>query len=160
MKIINNFLNKDQFKIIQDNIFCTYFPWYLQNGILSKEDGHRQFVHNFYNDTDYVNSSYFELLKPILQKLKIKALLRIKANLLIKTNKIIEHGFHCDFKYKGATTAIFYMNTNNGYTKFKKNNTVINSEENKLIYFNNKMEHTGSTCTDKDFRIVINFNYF
>jgi len=160
MKVINNFLNKDQFKIIQNDIFCTYFPWYLQTGILKAGDGHRQFVHNFYNDTDYVNSSYFKLLKPILQKLKIKALLRIKANLLMKTNKIIEHGFHCDFKYKGATTAIFYMNTNNGYTKFKKNNRIINSEENKLIYFNNTMEHTGSTCTDEDFRVVINFNYF
>ena len=33
------------------------------------------------------------------------------------------------------------------------------SEENKLIEFNSALEHTGSSCTDKSRRVVINFNY-
>jgi hypothetical protein len=93
-----------------------------------------------------------------LKKLSVKSLLRVKANLLHKTEKTIEHGFHRDFPYEN-NTAIFYLNTNNGYTKFK-NKKIIKSEKNKLVDFNSSLEHTGSTCTDEDYRIVINFNYF
>ena len=60
---------------------------------------------------------------------------------------------------KKLKTAIYYVNTNNGYTKFKKNNKKIISEKNKLIIFDNDLEHTGSTCTDDRLRVVINFNY-
>ena len=50
------------------------------------------------------------------------------------------------------------MNTNNGYTRFKKSK--VRSEENKMVIFNSKEEHTGSSCTDQEFRVVINFNYY
>ena len=78
-----------------------------------------------------------------------------------ETQKIIEHGFHIDnpiSKTSKQKTAILYINTNNGYTKFKK--LKVNSEENKMIIFNSKEEHTGSSCTDQEFRVVINFNYY
>ena len=55
-------------------------------------------------------------------------------------------------------TCIFYINNCNGYTKFK-NNQIITSEENKLIQFDSKLEHTGSSCTDEKRRIVLNINY-
>jgi hypothetical protein len=61
-------------------------------------------------------------------------------------------------KIKNSKTGIFYINTNNGYTKFK-NKKLIKSEENKLIFFDSSKEHTGTTCTDELFRIVINFVY-
>ena len=35
----------------------------------------------------------------------------------------------------------------------------IYSEENKYIEFNSKTKHSGSSCTDKKIRVVINFNY-
>ena len=35
----------------------------------------------------------------------------------------------------------------------------ITSEENKLIKFNSQLEHTGTSCTDENRRVVINFNY-
>jgi membrane peptidoglycan carboxypeptidase len=56
-------------------------------------------------------------------------------------------------------TSIFYINSNNGYTRFK-NKKMIKSKENRLLSFNTDMEHTGSTCTDENVRIVINLNYF
>jgi hypothetical protein len=53
-------------------------------------------------------------------------------------------------------TGILYINTNNGYTKFK-NGKKIKSKKNQYVEFDSKLEHTGSTCTDEDRRIVINF---
>ena len=35
----------------------------------------------------------------------------------------------------------------------------IKSEENKYVEFNSTIEHTGSSCTNQNRRIVINFNY-
>ena len=57
-----------------------------------------------------------------------------------------------------GNTSIFYINKCNGYTKFK-NGKKFKSEENKLIEFNSKFEHTGSSCTDENRRIVLNINY-
>ena len=36
----------------------------------------------------------------------------------------------------------------------------ITSEKNKLVMFNSDTEHASTTCTNKDYRIVLNFNYF
>ena len=60
---------------------------------------------------------------------------------------------------KGSKTAVFYVNSNNGYTKLK-NGTIIKSEENKIAIFDGETEHTGTTCTDEEFRVVVNINYF
>ena len=60
---------------------------------------------------------------------------------------------------KQWTTSIFYINTNNGYTKFK-DGTKVESIANRMITFPANMEHCGTSCTDKNIRIVINFNYY
>ena len=76
-----------------------------------------------------------------------------------KTEKIIEHGLHTDVDYDNSKTAVYYCNTNNGYTRLV-DGTTINSIENRMLIFDSKTPHTGSTCTDTPFRTVINFNYF
>ena len=62
---------------------------------------------------------------------------------------------HKDFVNEGTKikTGIFYLNTNDGYTKFK-DGTIIKSEQNKYIEFDSELEHTRSTCTDSRYRIV------
>ena len=60
---------------------------------------------------------------------------------------------------KNCKVAIYYVNTNNGYTLFKNNKKVM-SEKNKLVIFDANTEHASTTCTNQDYRIVINFNYF
>ena len=81
---------------------------------------------------------------------------QVKANLLTQTPKTIEHGMHAD-KPTG-TTSIFYVNKCNGYTKFK-NGKKIQSVKNQYVEFDSLLNHTGTTCTDQDRRMVINFNY-
>jgi hypothetical protein len=156
IKIIKNCLSEKDFQLIKNTIYSDYFQWYLNFGINIEKDGFVQFTHTFYNNYTK-NSDLFENLKPLIQILDPLALIRIKANLLIKTNEIIQHGMHTDQLFK-CSTAIFYVNTNNGYTKFE-DGKIISSEENKLVVFDNFMKHSGSTCTDSNERIVINFNY-
>ena len=158
-KIINNFLEKNQFIQLQNTITSDSFAWYLVKGINTIGDNHYQLVHSIYKSYE-VNSVFFNNIKPLLEKLNAKALIRIKANFIPKTHKIIEHGYHTDFKNLKSKTAVFYINSNNGYTKFKKDKFVSKSEENKILIFDSNELHTGTSCTDADYRIVININYF
>jgi hypothetical protein len=156
IKIIKDCLSKEDFKSIKDIIYSDYFSWYLNFGVNNLGDEHIQFTHTFY-DKHVQNSNLFDNLKPIINILNPLALIRVKANLLTKTNEIIKHGFHVDQHFK-CTTAIFYLNNNNGFTEFE-NGQKIYSEENKLVIFNNFLKHTGTTSTNTNERIVINFNY-
>jgi hypothetical protein len=161
MKIYKNFLKEEDFLKIKNVLLSDFFPWYFCPKIVDSEK-YFQFFHNFY--TDYsINSSFFNLIEPMVKKIKPMSILRIKANLLYQTKKIEEHGMHTDYpineRTTGIKTAIFYCNNNNGYTKFKEG-IKIKSEENKFIEFDVNKEHTGSSCTDEQRRIVINFNYY
>ena len=51
------------------------------------------------------------------------------------------------------------MNTNDGFTEFK-NGDIIESIANRMVIFDSSLEHTGTSCTNKKRRIVLNFNYF
>ena len=161
MKIVKNFLNEDSFNAIEKVLFKprSYFPWYLSQGVSELHDGFSQLTHTFFQHDmkPNVNSPYYDLIIPVLKILKPKQLYRIKANLLFKTHVSTEHGYHVD--YADCTTSILYLDTNNGYTKFKKSKNKIKSERNKLVSFDSNLEHTGATCTNKPYRTVINFNY-
>ena len=162
MKIYNNFLPKENFEKKKKIMTGPDFPWFFNNEVLSLpgKNPHFQFVHTFYL-RDKENSNLLEFLTPIITKFKPLTLLRIKANLLTRTEKHVEHGYHVDYassKSAKITTGIFYINTNNGYTKFK-NGKKIKSKENTFIEFKADELHTGASCTDEKRRIVINFNY-
>ena len=58
----------------------------------------------------------------------------------------------------GATTAIFYLNTNNGYTLFEDGQRVA-SVANRIVIFDAALRHTGASCTDADHRLVLNLNF-
>ena len=156
IKIIENCISKNDLQNIRDMFYSNTFAWYLQLGVNTIGDGYTQFCHTFYSNFNQ-NSQNFITLKPIIDLLNPLSIIRVKANLLTKTDKIIKHGLHTDQDFK-CNTAIFYLNTNNGFTEFEDGNKVL-SEENKLVIFDNFLKHTGTSCTDKNERIVINFNY-
>ena len=89
--------------------------------------------------------------------MNIENLIRVKLNLLTKTPEIIEHDYHRDNESSNALTSILYLNTNNGYTRFKDQN--VKSQANTLLTFPSATFHSGTTCTDKDFRLVLNVVY-
>ena len=142
---------------LKETLNSYNFPWY--KGPILEENEKIQMVHKFY-EFGKVLSDYFYLLNPCLELLNVKELARVKCNLILKTPKIEEHGFHIDYEVKEKfRTAILYMNTNDGYTIFKKNNKKIKSVENKLIDFDGHLQHMGTSCTDAPYRMEINFVY-
>lgn len=158
MKIIKNCLKKEEAYKIKDLLTSQSFPWFYIKGIVFEEDNNYQFTHMFYNNFN-INSNYFNILEPIINILNPSSIIKIKANLLVKDKKITEHSMHVDVNTKHSKTAVYYVNTNDGYTKFE-NNKIIKSEMNKLITFDSNIKHCGTSCSNEDFRIVINFNYF
>jgi hypothetical protein len=165
-KIIENFFSKQQHSLIEKTLTDDIqFPWFLSNEKVSDSEfmkigdiDNYQFVHVWYKDKT-INSNYCDnltvLFDSIIQPLSF---LRIKANLTPKADSIKKYGWHVDFPGNKHKTAIYYVNTNNGKTIFK-NGLEIDSVANRLVIFDGNMEHTGTTCTDKRFRCVINLNY-
>jgi hypothetical protein len=100
-----------------------------------------------------------EVIDPILCKINPSAIVRVKANLQPVTEKIHIHDFHLDHNNFDGKIAIFYINSNNGYTIFK-DGTRIESIENRLLVFDGDLLHTGTTCTDQKVRVVINFMFY
>ena len=157
MKVIDNFLPSYQFKILERMMRSPEFPWYYNDGILKTHEPHKyQFTHTFYNHNDGTKSYYYSLLDACQNKLGVKKLVRIKANLNPRTLFHKKAGYHIDFK--DIMTAVYYVNTNNGWTKFKKGGRV-KSVANRVVIFDSNLEHSGVTCTDEKRRMVINFNY-
>jgi len=159
MNIYKNFLPKKIFKTLKDTMMGYYFPWYFNNYISDpKEDKNNfQFTFTFIKTGEYVCwGEWKDIIIPVLKNIKHKKMNRVKSNLLTKTHKIIEYNYHTDQK-KGKT-GILYLNNCNGYTKFENGKKII-SEENKYVEFDSSLKHSGSSCTDKQRRVVINFNY-
>ena len=157
MIIYKNYLSEKTFLKIKQEIMSNYFPWFFQNEVLVGDDKHFQFTYTFLNKKGMnCSPEIMNIINPILKKIKYKKLNKVKANLLTRTNKITEQGMHID--QPQGTTGIFYINNCNAYTKFETGEK-IKSEENKYVEFNSTIEHTGSSCTNQNRRIVINFNY-
>jgi len=122
------------------------------------------FIHPFYEELQ-PKSPFMKELTPILELIQPLAIYRITANLLTRLPTIVENTPHTDIgpmsdeKLKQWTTSIFYINTNNGYTKFE-DGTKVESVANRMLTFPTNMKHSGTACTDQKYRIIINFNYF
>ena len=162
MQVIDNFLPEYQFKQLSNVILSDYFPWYWNDGVVR---GHGdvnnsksyQFTHRIFDGANGgIISDDYSLFDLVQQKLGVSRLYRIKANLNPKTFFHRKGGFHIDFPH--MKTSIFYINTNNGWTEFKKGGKV-KSVANRIVIFDSNLEHTGVTCTDEKRRVVINFNY-
>ncbi len=157
---IENFLYIDDFQDIQKIMLGEEFPWYYMDNIDTLDDVDKfQFTHAFYDQGLGGWLSQYNL-NLVCQKLKAKDLHRIKANLLTRTPKIEVNTFHTDIQENSNyyTTAILYMNNNDGYTEFE-NGFRVESVANKLISFPAGTKHRGTSCTDKKIRVLINFNY-
>ena len=165
MKVIDDFLPSYFFDQLQNTLLNDEFPWYYNANVVGTECdtlSNFQFTHTFYDIRPRWNgeaSDYFSLLGYCIQKMECKNLYRIKANLNPRTVFHRKGGWHIDFiDDPPITTAILYLNSNNGWTRFKKDGRV-KSVANRLVIFDSNQEHSGVTCTDEKCRVVINFNY-
>lgn len=175
IKIIDNFIDLDSFNIIQREIMSPMFDWYIVekvrqgddfNEFLNAEDDtfNFQFIHVFLSSfMEYNKSNYYSMLNPIIEKLEPVAINRVKANCIPQTETIHTSHFHTDIPEKTVVdsnpkSAIFYVNDNDGYTLFE-NGKRVESVSNRVCIFPASMRHTGTTCTNKRIRVLINFIY-
>ena len=157
MKIIDNFLPEEEFKSIQSFMMGGQFNWHYSVGMVTKDDGGYYMCHMFYQPDVGENSKHIIMWNNFMTKLEAKKCIRIKANLTFKTSEPNPTSYHSD--YPDVKTAIFYINTNNGYTEFE-NGVRVNSVSNRVCIFDSNLNHRGVTHTEGDQqRIVVNFNY-
>ena len=173
MKIEDNFLDQDALDSLQTLMMGGEFAWHYCDIIDYQDDEDKyQFIHFFYREYNQL-SPFIHIVNPILEIIKPVSLILIRTNLLTRTSNIVENEFHYDIssyddenrktifpeKLKQLTTSIFYVNTNNGYTKFE-DGSIVESVANRMVSFSANMKHKGTSCTDEKIRVVINFNYF
>ena len=165
MKIEDNFLKQEDFDKIQKLMMePSPFPWFYADRIVFEDDVDKfQFIHAFY-DNHMPMSPFSNELDSIINIIQPFSIVKIRAKLLTRTSEIVESSFHVDIplleeNLKQWTTSIFYINTNNGYTKFE-DGTIVESVANRMLSFPANMKHCGTSCTNERRRIVINFNYF
>ena len=94
----------------------------------------------------------------ILNQLEVKSLIRIKANLYPSTDNIEYQSEHIDYDYE-HNGAIFYLNTNDGFTTLE-DGTKIEPVENRILLFDPSKPHNSTTCTNDKCRVNVNFNFF
>ena len=161
MKIIDDFLSIPHFDKLSQYLCGPNFQWYLQPTIVNNREGldQYQFTHCFYNVAKPHLNNWSSILDPVVDTLKAQYIFRIKANCRPRTTQGVLSDYHTDMDLN-QQTAILYLNTNNGYTKFKDNSLKdVKSVANRLVTFYGGLEHCGCSCTDDNTRIVLNINY-
>ena len=164
MKIQDNFLPQEQYETIRDTMMAADFPWFYNSSVLYGTDHDNdisdrgQLMHCFYTENEkHEVSHHFPLLTSLLDKLKVNTIFRIKANLQLRTESIEKTGWHVD-GYAPCTTSIYYINSNDGVTELE-DGTLIDSVANRMVSFNGRTKHRGSTHTNTKTRVLINLNY-
>lgn len=169
--IIPNFLTIPTFNTLKSIILSPQFNWSYQDHITAnnycKDNDQYQFTNLMYIDHQMTSQfTYDNVINPIIRQLNILALIRAKANLTGKRDKHINSELHVDdldFTQNNIpfTTAILYINNNNGYTSIidqNNNQHDIPSVANTLVMFAGCLQHKGTSSTD-DRRVLINLNF-
>ena len=167
IEVYKNFLPQSSFDNLINTVYDIKFPWCRENIIdpnyfdkfelLCDKRLNSQFSHRLYGNHQPL-SEYFDILNPFINKLRIKALVTAKINYNPVWNEVVEHIYHTDNPYN-CKTAVFYLNSNDGYTAFETGEK-IPSTSNMIAIFDSGINHTGTTCTDVSGRYVLNLNYF
>ena len=157
-KVVDNFLEKEEFKIIQKDISSNYFPWFFEEEVVDSKDDLKTyyFTHSFFKPY-YHTSHFLNMWDNLLNKIECNSLIRIKGNLFLGEKKHRKHKAHKDYPYKHKG-CLLYINDNNGYTYFKEGK--VKPKENRVVFFDPSELHSSSVCSDQKKRITVNFNYF
>ena len=162
MKVVDNFLSKkDHARVVF--LLQNVVPWFYNDHVVNVDDrsdpGKYQMVSPIWADGKFHNDicltpEIADIFAPIL---KVQSWVRIKANFSPKNVNIIEHRLHRDGSF-GDYTAVYYINSCNGYTYFEDGYKV-KSVANRIVIFPRDTKHSGTTSSNS-YRQVINFNYY
>jgi hypothetical protein len=157
MDTYDNFLDQHSFVKIKELVFGSSFPWFYFPTMAYEDSkdgswfGHLLMINNR-------KSNHIQYFENLFNKIKVKELLNAKVACQIFPSV---SDYHVDrFSEKmNHKTAIFYLNTNNGYTEFKTGEKIF-SIENRLLIFDCKKIHRGINQKNTERRIFLNINYY
>ncbi len=168
-KIIDNFLNQEDFDRIKTTFFpenkkSQKLPWIHSPAIVRDrklgptgyEEYDWMYTHSFIFDKNVMESEFFHLILPIFDKLNASEILDARANLLVPIKTHIHHEDHIDRKTPHHV-ALFYITTNNGFTVLK-DTAEVECVKNRMLIFDGLIYHHSVTSTD-EVRCVININF-
>ena len=170
IEVHDNFLDYRHYDVLK-TAFCSQSayraPFFYSAAIVSHDkldhDYNFQFTHSLCGDelkSGEPPSPYWKNLFPIFDKLDVQDIMRAKVNIRTRTPEIYKSKFHVDIRQKieEHKTAIYYLNSNDGYTLFKSGEKV-NSVANRIVIFDGQKYHCGTSCTDQNIRSVLNINF-
>ena len=169
IKVVDNFLPIFEFAPMKSEIEGANFPWYWQENSHAnyfdgewKADSVPQLCHGFIEDRKDI-SDWYNIFRfsTIFKKLDVEIIDKFKVNCNYKTSENNIGWFHTDFtddRKDTMTTSIFYLNSNNGGTKFE-DGTFVNSVSNRMVTFDCSLKHAPVSCKDSDRRVVASINY-
>ena len=162
MKVVDNFLpKKDHERVVF--LLQNVFPWFYNDVVVSPLDHQDpnkwQMVSPIWAEGGFHNEICLtpEIADIFAPRLKVQSWVRIKANFSPKNVDIIEQDLHRDGSF-GDYTAVYYINSCNGYTYFEDGYKV-KSVANRIVIFPRDTKHSGTTSSDS-YRQVINFNWY
>lgn len=168
-KVINNFLEENYFKELQNTFTNNNFAWHYQPRSSDMPDAFDfdfMFTHNCYHFKHGVRSNVFELLQPLIIKTGITTgksyLMRAKANLYTNQAENIVHQKHTDYPAEtDYKTAVFNFTTCNGGTIFyiDGKEEFVESVENSIVVFDGPTDHAGVTQTNSNIRVLLNMDF-
>ena len=160
VKVIDNFIPESDFKLLQEymlnDVRWAFAPWIADKNNLSLNQ--YQFCHVMYYPNVGILEGNPKVLSPIVERLTCKYIMRVKANLQTYTPELVINDWHIDMDYNNKT-AIYYVNTCDGYTEFEETGQKVESIRNRIVIFDGSMRHRGTTTTNSKIRMLINFNY-
>ena len=158
MKIRKNFLLKKELKSLQELMVSSDFSWYYRAHQVAHAKDHPFLIHSVYRH-GIINSHFYEShFKCLLRELKVNMCSEIRVNLMMRDSKRYYSAYHVDRPFK-CKTAIYYINTSDGYTEFEKTGKKVFSEENKIVIFDSSLKHRAVSPSDTFARYVVNINY-
>ena len=174
IRVEDNFLPSDWCQEVYNTMShipgqIAYFPWYCSEILYRNNDNSQlncsplkniHFTHNFYNYGESC-SDFGHLIQPLIDKINPDVLYRAKANLTLYEEQTLKHGYHTDEAFNGFTS-ILYLNTCDGSTSFKVEEelTEVDAVQGRLVTFDNRIMHSGSTTSNTNLRLVFVLNYY
>ena len=105
------------------------------------------------------NKEYLPYFYPLLDKIVSGFLLRVSLNLTFATPNPYVSEFHVDTEVENSNTCVYYLNSNNGGTKFRDSGEIVQSQRNRGVIFPSHFSHAAVNTTDTKLRWVLNINY-
>ena len=167
-RIIDDFISEDDLVKIEQNVLqASIFKAYESTAFQESDDVYdvmmnRVFFSPFYDSRTkpICDQEYLPYFYPIIDRISdLKVLLRVSLNLTFATPEPNVSQFHIDNHIQNSFTNIFYLNSNNGGTKFEKSGDVVQSQRNRLVMFPSFLKHAAVNTTDTKLRWVLNINY-